>query len=191
MSITAVIFDCFGVLCADEYGLWLAAHGIERAGDYATASIATDLGKATMDDFLARLSELSKIPADSIRREFKLNAQINPQVVEIIESLKGKVKVVLLSNSASDWIREVLSDNQLESLFDEIIISSEVGMIKPQPEIYQLALDRLKMSAEQTAFIDDKPINVEAALALGIHALHYESPGQVSEFLHSLGVNVG
>ncbi|HEY4333500.1 MAG TPA: HAD family phosphatase [Ilumatobacteraceae bacterium] len=58
-----------------------------------------------------------------------------------------------------------------EELFDDIVDSHEVGLRKPNPAIYQLALTRLNAAAGRTAFLDDLPSNVEAAAALGIHGV--------------------
>jgi putative hydrolase of the HAD superfamily len=59
----------------------------------------------------------------------------------------------------------------LEELFDEVIDSCEVGVRKPDPEIFQLALDRLGISAERALFVDDWPGHVAAAASLGITAV--------------------
>jgi putative hydrolase of the HAD superfamily len=60
-------------------------------------------------------------------------------------------------------------------MFDAIVISGEVGMRKPEPEIFEHVLDRLGVRAEETVFVDDLDHNVRAAADLGIVAVHHTS----------------
>lgn len=79
------------------------------------------------------------------------------------------VRTALLSNSWGDHYPEALWDG----LFDEIVISGQVGLRKPQPEIFRLTCDRLDLSPERCIMVDDLPQNVHAAAAVGmIGVLH-------------------
>lgn len=60
--------------------------------------------------------------------------------------------------------------------FDGAVVSGEVGIIKPDPDIYQLLLERYNLNPEESVFIDDRKENVEAAKALNFHGIHYQSP---------------
>jgi putative hydrolase of the HAD superfamily len=79
------------------------------------------------------------------------------------------VTTCLLSNS---W-GNVYPRATWDGLFDEIVISGEVGMRKPEPRIFQHALDLVGLSAEQCVFIDDIQANIQAARALGILGIHH------------------
>jgi FMN phosphatase YigB (HAD superfamily) len=59
--------------------------------------------------------------------------------------------------------------------FQPAIFSCEHRLVKPEPEIYRLCLEKLVIDPERCIFLDDVPVNVEAARALGIHALHFRS----------------
>lgn len=74
----------------------------------------------------------------------------------------------LLTNNASEFADFWRPLIPLDELFDDVVDSSEVGLRKPDPAIYLLAMERLGVTAEQTVFIDDAPGNVAAARALGI-----------------------
>jgi epoxide hydrolase-like predicted phosphatase len=65
-----------------------------------------------------------------------------------------------------------------ERLFDVIVFSSEVGVCKPDPHIFQCALEQLGVDASATVFIDDRENNVNGAKALGIHAIQYKNRNQ-------------
>lgn len=69
------------------------------------------------------------------------------------------------------------------------ILSYKDKLIKPDPAIYQLLLDRYGLKAEESVFIDDTLPNVEAAKGVGIHGIHFVTKEQVDEELHALGVN--
>lgn len=72
--------------------------------------------------------------------------------------------------------------------FDHITVSGEIGVGKPDPAIFQLALSRAGATPDRTVFIDDSPVNVAAARALGIHGITFTSPAQCIAALRGLGV---
>jgi HAD superfamily hydrolase (TIGR01509 family) len=67
-----------------------------------------------------------------------------------------------------------------------VIISAEVGLAKPDPRIYQLALERLGVDPPEAVFVDDFLRNVEAARAAGLHAVHFKGPEQARAELEQL-----
>ena len=74
------------------------------------------------------------------------------------------------------------------NLLDDIVISGEVGMIKPEPEIFQHMLERIGTAASACLFIDDALANVEQAQKMGITAIQFHSPQQLEADLHEMGV---
>jgi len=71
-------------------------------------------------------------------------------------------------------------------LFDHLIFSSEVRLLKPDPAIFLNCLEALRVKPEQALFIDDRGANVETAIALGIYAIKYESVPQLAKNLKTL-----
>jgi putative hydrolase of the HAD superfamily len=61
----------------------------------------------------------------------------------------------------------------IADLFDPLIISAQIGVMKPDSRAYEAALDRLKRPAEAVIFIDDMPANIDGARRLGIPSIHY------------------
>lgn len=91
----------------------------------------------------------------------------------VAQTRAGGVRTVLLSNS---WGTEEYPRQRLAEVFDELVISGEVGMRKPSPAIYLLAADRAGVPPEACAFVDDLERNVEVARQLGMHGvLHREA----------------
>ena len=72
--------------------------------------------------------------------------------------------------------------------FDGLVLSHEVGLLKPDPRIYKLTLQRFGLRAECAVFIDDLLTNVEGARAMGLHGIHYKNPDQVRLELTKLGI---
>jgi len=74
----------------------------------------------------------------------------------------------------------------IADIFDDVVISAEVGVAKPDRRIYQLALDQMGVEAEQTIFIDDFIENIEGARELGIHGIHFQDPRTILDELKDL-----
>lgn len=73
------------------------------------------------------------------------------------------------------------------SLFKDIVVSGEVKLIKPNPEIYYLLLERISKQAEECLFIDDSKANIDAAKKLGFHTIHFRDPKQLKRELVDYG----
>jgi putative hydrolase of the HAD superfamily len=75
--------------------------------------------------------------------------------------------------------------------FDVFLSSCYVGLRKPDPKFFELALDVLQRDAEEVALIDDRQGNCDAAQALGIQAIHYQDEAQCAQALERLGLGIG
>lgn len=93
-----------------------------------------------------------------------------------------------LSNWSAETFRRVRHRYEFFELFEEIVISGEVGAIKPEPRMYQVLLERIGRRAEACLFIDDLEANVTAAARLGFGAILFRSPRQLEEELTRLGL---
>jgi epoxide hydrolase-like predicted phosphatase len=90
---------------------------------------------------------------------------------------------ILLSNYSNDLRPKIEKEWALGSVFDEIIISCEVGMIKPDPAIFNLMLDRLGEKANESVLIDDRMRNIDGAKKMGFHTIFFTSKEQALEEL--------
>ena len=96
-----------------------------------------------------------------------------PQTAELIAELKSAgYRVFVLSNMSKEYI-EYLRKMPVYSHFDGEVVSCEVGLTKPEKEIYTLLLERFGLEPSQTMFIDDRKENVEAAAEVGIVPFHF------------------
>ena len=186
----AIIFDFFGVIYSDPANRWFQKHDIERTGEYADIFKQVDHGFITLEKAFNELAKLSGQPADDIRSVFGQTDMIDHEVVEIINNLKQNYKIGLLSNASSGYLRKLLHENSLDILFDNLVISSEVGMIKPNPAIFEIAMDNLGVEPKESIFIDDWPNNVSAARELGLQGIVFSNALDLKENLESLGIKI-
>lgn len=183
-----IIFDFFDVIAPDFYRVWLEKNGLQRTGKYLELAQEIDTGKITLDDYYACLSKLSGQSASSLRHEFEDNIQYDQGVLELIGSLHNNYTTALLTNSPANLVRLILQKNNLEHYFDEIIISGEVGYAKPEPKIFELALEKLQATAADAIFIDDLLSYVQGAESVGIAAIQFINVGQLKTDLNTYGI---
>jgi epoxide hydrolase-like predicted phosphatase len=97
-------------------------------------------------------------------------------MVEAVRATGARgVKTGLVSNS---WSTSHYDRGMLEELFDTAVISAEVGLHKPQPEIYRLAAERIAEPPERCVFVDDLRENCAGAEAVGMTAILHRSPAE-------------
>jgi epoxide hydrolase-like predicted phosphatase len=102
---------------------------------------------------------------------------------------RAGVRTGLISNS---WGAGRYDRTSFEELFDGVVISGEVGLNKPRPEIYELGAQRVGLSPAECVFVDDLRENCEGAEAVGMTAvLHRGAEGTVAELERLLGVELG
>jgi putative hydrolase of the HAD superfamily len=97
-------------------------------------------------------------------------------------------KVGLLSNTESPTVR--FFHQQGYTMFDATVFSCEEGTAKPEPRIYEIALERLGVKPPEAVFVDDRADFIEGAQKLGMHTIRFEDPQQVKEALASLAISI-
>lgn len=116
--------------------------------------------------------------------------RVDTEVVELLTSARVHVEVGLLSN-ATTVLERHLRDLGVERAYDVVVNTSREGVVKPAPEIYRIAADRVGVPIERCAFVDDTEANVVAARELGMTAVHYSEPAQLRHLLAPLLENAG
>jgi 2-haloacid dehalogenase len=109
--------------------------------------------------------------------------------VAIASELKGRgVPLYALTNWSSETFPSQRARFPFLSWFDGIVVSGDEGVIKPDPRIFRILLERHLVAPEEAVFIDDNPRNAAAASALGIHGIHFQSPERLRAELATLGL---
>lgn len=115
----------------------------------------------------------------------------NREVTQLLRRLHSQYRLVALSNTNTLHITHIKSSISSLDFFDDWITSCEVGLRKPDPEIYLVALRRAGVTTPQAAiYIDDRPELVEAGRAVGLTAIRCESSAQLERDLRALGLNI-
>ena len=187
MSIRAVFFDLGGVLLRTEYQaprehlaerLNMEYDDLVRLVFETETSRKASIGQISADEHwkvVTRKLKRSPSEAQAIRDEFFAGDVLDLELVAFIRSLRPHYKTGLISNAWSD-LREYIGKKKFEDVFDHMVISAEVGLTKPDPKIYQIALDQLGVSPNEAVFVDDFSENVKSAQAVGMSAIHFLEP---------------
>jgi putative hydrolase of the HAD superfamily len=135
------------------------------------------IGKFSRQEFgerFVRAWGLNISPEDFLREFRTWSKRLLPGAAELLASLRPRFRLAALSNSNElHWERNS-TDLGVTGLFEVAISSHQIGVSKPDPGAYLIALERLGVPAEAVMFFDDVPANVEAAKALGIHAFQVD-----------------
>ena len=161
MTIKALVWDMEGVLMlTDENDISLtiakvlnAPYEKVREIYFSDTNDKVDLGVITMDQFNEYVLDTLQISRDKkhlLEEVFYERAYIDEDLLKQIMEMGREYKVGLLSNYSNDLRPRIEKEWAIDSVFDEIIISCEVGMIKPDPAIFSLMLDRLGVKADES-----------------------------------------
>jgi HAD superfamily hydrolase (TIGR01549 family) len=182
--IKAVIFDYYDVLATDQY--W---HSVI---DYATKNHQLDEvyfaqqglnnGSITWTDFCKKISTVMHQSVDDVVNGYD-GVHLNQDVLNAVKNIKNKYKVALLSNAGAEQLSAQLNHKGIDVLFDEIIISSEVGVSKPSIDIFVYAAQKLQCLPSECIMIDDNKDNILGAKSCGMTAIHFKDIQQLQEAL--------
>lgn len=164
--IRAVIFDCFGVLYVpigkDYYRSHIPNFETHRAAlDDLTAQ--ANYGLISQQELADQVAVLAGLPAAEVRANIMGKLVRNQALLDFSQSLRPKYKVGLLSNISSATMDDYFTRAERQQLFDSVVLSSDVGMVKPHPEIFELTAQRLGVDTSECIFIDDNAANCAAA----------------------------
>jgi putative hydrolase of the HAD superfamily len=97
------------------------------------------------------------------------------------------IRTAVLSNGIREVLAQLDIERPLPAHFDVVVISFDVGCAKPDPQIYQITLDRLGVARGDALFVDDRAENIEGARQLGIETLHFTAPERIDELKRRIG----
>lgn len=177
----AVVIDFFGVICSEIAPHWLIRYFPPAQATEIKADIvhAADVGQISQSAMFAQLAELAGVTAERAETEWNNEVRIDNDLVDLLRVVQGSYKLGLLTNSPSPFVRGILLHHELTGLFRAIVVSSEIGAAKPQPEPYERVLHELSIAANAAVFIDDNPVNVAAAAKIGMKGVLYRSIGDI------------
>lgn len=133
---------------------------------------AANQGFMSSRDMHQKIADRIGMPYDKWYETVARGEQPNEDLLEYIRELKQNYKIAILSNANVGTLQRKFSLKQL-ALFDALVVSAEVGMMKPSPEIYELAAEKLEVEPSECVFTDDSKDYCEAARATGMQAVWY------------------
>lgn len=197
-NLKAVIFDFGGVLMRtfnrtprtywdDKLGL---DHGqFEEYIFNSDIGTQAQLGQVTWDDVWAAAAAKFGLLADEClqaQADFFKGDAIDEAFIDQIRRMKGYYTIGLLSNT---WHRDgwaMLKEMNLDDAFQVTLTSAEVGLMKPDPQIYRIALERVQAKPHQILFVDDRADNIASAQTVGLQGLHFVEPEKDKRILAEL-----
>jgi HAD superfamily hydrolase (TIGR01509 family) len=186
----AVIFDCFGVLYVDVSQAYFA-HFPELSEELHDLNRMADHGFIDRNTYIEGVAKLTGVSTRETTEAFAREHRINQPLIDYIKStLKPSYKIGLLSNIGRDWMQDFFDQHALHELFDTVVMSSEEGITKPNPLIFERTAERLGVPADECVMIDDIKENCEGARATGMKALLYDTwmtPEVIGKEIQRLG----
>jgi putative hydrolase of the HAD superfamily len=193
-----IIFDLGGVVVRWEPETIIASlfedkkvRATVRTGVFEHADwLELDRGTLSRRDAIARAAARTGLPESEIDRLFRqvpLSLVPIPGTVDLLYRLKERGhSLYVLSNMHAASIEHIESAHTFWALFAGKVISCRVHLIKPEETIYYYLLQEYALTAEESIFIDDMAVNLEAAARVGIQTIRFENPEQCEECLREL-----
>jgi HAD superfamily hydrolase (TIGR01509 family) len=197
MTIKAIIWDLEGVLLRtkdSDVSVSLAKRldvPVDKVWEifHGEFNDRMDMGEFSQNDFWNHiLDTLGKPHSDKIHLLdfFYQDLYVDPDVLDDIRRYRRSCKIGLLSNY-SEILRPMLQNQwNLIDEFDEIVISSEVKMIKPHADIFNYMLGKIGCEAHEAIFVDDRLPNVKGAEEVGMSAIHFTNRDEVNREIEQI-----
>lgn len=174
--IRAIAFDCFGVILNDYGHNWVDSSGLPDADQAEVHRLfrERDLGKLDGDEYYAQVARAAGVDAAVLKAKEHGVAPLDPMLLSYIKNdLASCYELYVASNASASLLTELLNQDGFDGIFKHVFVSSEMGVIKPQPEFYAKLLNSVNVPAAEILFVDDRKPNVDAAVTAGMHGYHY------------------
>ncbi len=187
-NIKTIIFDAYGTLfdvnsaaekCKNRIG--------EKWEPFANYWRTTQLEYTWLRSLMGRHQDFWKVTEQSLDKSmkiFKIDASMKdelldlykvlstfPEVEETLKKLKKKYKLVILSNGTPSLLKELVSSNNLESIFDDVLSIEEVKIYKPHPNVYNIPVKKYQIEKNKFAYLSANTWDVSAAGNFGFNAV--------------------
>lgn len=181
--IKAYVFDFGGVIMRTEdesprhawdERLGLPTGSVERAVHHSDLWVQAQLGRISEAAYwrgVAELLYMRDYDIAELRRDYFSGDRLNYRLVDLIRELRAKGSLTALLTNDSLQFSARLRELKIDDLFDHVLISAHIGVMKPDPTAYRVALQTLQVPPHETLLVDDSLVNIRAAQALGIQTI--------------------
>lgn len=137
-------------------------------------------GKMTSREYWHNYAKALNVPGYTPQKLKKLYLEYTPNhgMLDLLKPLSEKYPLALLSNLNIDMKQAIIKGLGIDKYFKHMIFSNDVGLLKPELAIYQMALKALDLPANKILFVDDELKNIEAAKGLGVKTVLFSSEKQ-------------
>jgi len=188
--LTSNLFDSFRSFCELE-GIEPEAIGRRFREDRSAREllIALETGKLPEEEFEQRFAGILGVDSPNLIERLMAGSQPDEEMLAaVVHARAAGVRTGLVSNS---WGTRRYDRARLAELFDGVVISGDVGIRKPAPEIYELGAQQIGLEPSACVFVDDLPFNLEPAAELGMGTVHHtSSQDTIAELERLLGVEL-
>lgn len=198
MTINAILFDIGGVLVRTENRTpraqlatrlgttYEALANLVFSGEQGLRAQRGEVSSEELWETVRQVLHLSPTEVPEVKRLFFAGDRLDTELLDYIRSLHTRYKTGIISNATDDTRQVIEGRWNMADAFDCIILSAEVCLMKPDPRIYQLAIDRLGVAPAEALFVDDMLVNIEGARSVGLNAIHYLGNGPLFNDLQPL-----
>jgi HAD superfamily hydrolase (TIGR01509 family) len=191
--IKTIVFDYSGVITPSLLKNWVKANLKEtdiKYKLYKEKSYDWDLGTQTIDEVNNILSDITGVPKDLVWEKIYTPQKPDKELITVIKKLKKNYKIILFSNFIGDLLRRLINLHKLDDLFDEVIISSDHGMKKPDHKFFEVLVKIAGVDKNEIIFTDDKKENVESSNKFGIKAFLFTDTKNFVTDLKKSGIKI-
>ena len=184
-----ILIDMYGVIIEESKGYFIPytyQHFAELEYERITKAFREEgilrkaqAGKLSSHDFLAYLGY--EDPEGAMKDYLEHYLNLDAGFKSFAEKVSKEHKLVLLSNDVSEWSEHLTEFHDINQYFYDKIVSGDVGVKKPDSEMFALAVSRLKCRAQDCVFIDNSVNNLNAAAELGIKPILFNRDGATYE----------
>lgn len=196
MGIRAFVFDCGGVVLRNgdmsAYTVWgerlgLSAEELRKRLWTGEPWASAERGQISDAEFWRRIGDALGLGAPeqiaALREDLWGTWEVDEQVLALVDRLRGKYRVALLSN-ASDALEDILRERfGISDRFDPLLSSARLGLAKPDKAVYEELLSRLQVEPHEVVYIDDAAENVATAAGLGLHVVWFVNAAELERQL--------
>lgn len=185
--IKAIIFDCFGVFYTDQYTNFIERSPEAVQPELREIMLKIDLGEISREEVVTKYSKLTGVPEPEVEDQlFSVERVRNQKLIDYSQELRKQYKIGLLSNASPGSIDKYFDRQERTQFFDAFVVSCEVDLIKPWPEMYLFISDKLGVLPTEAIFIDDNSLNCDGARKVGMQAILYQGFNDLRRELSNL-----
>lgn len=190
--IKAIVFDFAGVLTPGIVSPYVK--GLPKTDPkyllFKESSHKWDMGEMSIDEFYAAIANITGTDETILKTTFYKDASYFPDMIDLIKELKKNYKIVLFSNNFAYNLEQFFKYLGMRELFDEVIISSDHKMKKPDIRFYKKLLEVIGLNEKEIVFIDDTKENVDSGNKLGIRSFLFTDSKKLKGELKTIGITI-